>query len=329
MDTLTHITMGAGLGALAYLDPAVSSNEVVAQAVMIGTVLGSNAPDFDFVYRLKSKGSYYRNHRGASHSLPALPLWGLAISGAILAFFPGVPFLHLFFWTFLAVLLHVFFDLFNMHGTQVMLPFSPKWLALDAIPLIDPFILIVHFFGFVIIPYFHPGVVFLSIYCAIFIYMGIRFISSHMAKKHLQSHFPHAERIKILPQTMMFKWEVIIESQTDFLFGTFSVNSLFIEHSFSKKIAFPDLVLDSKKHPNISDFLSSTHYAFPFVEKKKQGYLVYWKDLRFRTKKFFPNSAIISFSSGKQQKGCYIGKMNSLQQYKKVIKGMKQMANEN
>jgi len=46
MDTGTHFAMGIGLFGLAHLDPAVASHPVTAQAVLLGTVLGSQAPDF-------------------------------------------------------------------------------------------------------------------------------------------------------------------------------------------------------------------------------------------------------------------------------------------
>ena len=324
MDTFSHIVIGVGLGALAHLDPAVSSNETMAQAVLIGTVLGSNAPDFDFVCRFKGKGSYYRHHRGLSHSLPALPIWGLGISSAILPFFSGINFLSLFFWIFLAVLLHVLFDLFNMHGTQVLLPYSSNWVAFDAIPLIDPFILLAHFIGFAFLYWFNPGQVFLLIYALIFIYLAIRALSTFLTKRQLEKHFTNAERIKLIPHTRWFRWDVIIETDTDIIFGTHCVDNLIIDHSLSKEISFPELVLSSRNHQNVTDFLSSTHYAYPFVEKRKAGYFVFWRDLRFRSKKFFPNSAIMFFTPDLQHKNCYIGTIGSLKDYKRVIKTLKQ-----
>lgn len=148
MDTTSHILMGLGLGALAQINPVIANDDVLTQAVVLGTIIGSNAPDFDFMYLLKGKGSYYRNHRAWSHSLLALPLWSAAVSGIIFSLFNVPSFSHLFFWTFLAVILHVFFDLFNVHGTQVLLPFSNKWIAFDSLPLFDPMISFVHILGF-------------------------------------------------------------------------------------------------------------------------------------------------------------------------------------
>ncbi|MEH7504789.1 metal-dependent hydrolase [Neobacillus drentensis] len=63
MDTFSHIIMGLGLGALAQIDPFAADHSTLSQAVSLGTVIGSNTPDYDFIYRMKGKGSYFRNHR--------------------------------------------------------------------------------------------------------------------------------------------------------------------------------------------------------------------------------------------------------------------------
>lgn len=322
MDTFSHIVIGFGIGALAQIDPAISSNQTLSQAVMLGAVIGSNAPDFDFIYRLKGKGSYFRNHRGLSHSLPALPLWGLLVSGLLYPFFPVSGFFHLFLWTFLAVILHVCFDLFNVHGTQILLPFSHKWIAFDAIPLFDPYIMMLHFLGFGLLYFYQAGITFLMIYGFIFLYLAVRFLSALLTKRHLQQYFINADRIKLIPRITLFKWDVIIETEEDFLFGVYSGNRLDIEHTLSKKIDFPVLVSDSANDPSVSDFLAGTTFAYPFVAVRKNGYVVYWKDLRFRTKKFFPSLAIMFISYDLNSKNSYIGKLSSLKQYKKVLRSL-------
>ncbi|MFP7473281.1 metal-dependent hydrolase [Niallia taxi] len=326
MDTSSHIIMGFGLAALAHIDPVIANQPALSQAVMFGTVIGSNAPDFDFIYRMKGKGSYIRNHRSLSHSLPALPLWSLAVSGIIYAFFPESSFLHLLLWTFLAVILHVLFDLFNVHGTQVLLPFSKKWIAFDSISLVDPTILFVHLLGFCLLPFYEMGKVFLIIYIFIILYLAVRTLSTVLIKRMLHLHFHHSIRIKLIPRISLFHWDVIIETKEDFLFGVYSNGSLKVDHSLVKKIEYPKIVTDSKSHPLISDFLSSTQYAYPFVLKRKNGYLVYWKDLRFRTNKFFPILAILSVSSDHKIRDCFIGTLYSLKQYKQVIKQLKNTA---
>ncbi len=54
MDTGTHVVMGVGLGGLATLDPNVTQDPVMMQAVMIATIVGSQAPDFDTVLKFKN-----------------------------------------------------------------------------------------------------------------------------------------------------------------------------------------------------------------------------------------------------------------------------------
>src|SRR5690606_14219075 len=118
MDTATHIVMGVSLAGLATLDPVVQSDPALFNAVLIGTLVGSNVPDFDTVFKMKDNATYIRHHRGASHSIPAIIMWGLLVSGVIYLFAPEVSFLHLWLWTFLAVIIHVTVDLFNAYGTQ-------------------------------------------------------------------------------------------------------------------------------------------------------------------------------------------------------------------
>ncbi|MFD0826209.1 metal-dependent hydrolase [Neobacillus sp. M.A.Huq-85] len=325
MDTFSHVIIGIGLGALAQVDPAIANQPILSNAVIAGTIIGSNAPDFDFICRLKGKGSYFRNHRGFSHSLPAIPIWSIVVSSTIYLFFQNPSFLHLYFWTFIAVLVHVFLDLFNVHGTQVLLPFSRKWIAFDSIPLVDPYILILHVLGISLLPFYMAGRTFLIIYILILIYLVIRALSSLLIKRHLQNHFQNAVRLKLIPRMTMFKWDIIIETKEDLLFGVYFKNDLFIDHTLSKKIDLPELVEESRNDPSVLDFLSSTHFAYPFVKKRKKGFYVYWKDIRFRTNKFFPSLAITFISSDLKSKKNFIGKLHSLKQYKKVLRELKRI----
>ncbi|WP_419954504.1 metal-dependent hydrolase [Neobacillus niacini] len=320
MDTFSHIIFGFGLGALAQMDPVVSNDSVLSTAVLIGTVAGSNAPDFDFIYRLKGKSSYYRYHRGLSHSLPAIPLWSILTTVAIIPFFEVGSISHLFLWILSAVTLHVVFDLFNVNGTQVLRPFSTKWLSLDFLPLIDPYFIMLHVLGFSLLPFFDAGRIFTYIYLSMFFYLAIRLILTHFTKWKLTQHFQNALRVKVIPKTSLFHWNIIIETDQDFLFGSYTKGELWIEHTFSKKVDYPGLVIDSSMNPQVDSFLRSTHFAYPFVKKRKSGYFIYWKDLRFRSKKFFPKLAIMFISLDHQNQVSYTGKFTSIKQYRKVIK---------
>jgi len=144
MDSGTHLVFGLGLGGLALTDPVISSHPYGPVAVLIGTVLGSQAPDADTVLRFKSNADYIRNHRGLSHSLPALACWAALLTLILSLAFRTVPWTHLLLWILIAVLVHVATDLFNSYGTQAFRPFTRKWIAWNVIHIFDPAIFLSH-----------------------------------------------------------------------------------------------------------------------------------------------------------------------------------------
>src|SRR5699024_10778447 len=137
MDTGTHIVMGIGLGGLATLDAVVSNDPLMFNSVLVGTIIGSQAPDFDTILKLTNNATYISNHRGITHSIPGSMIWSMLIPLIIYLFVPEVNFLHLWLWTFSAVFLHVFVDVFNAHGTQAFRPLSHKWVAYGFINTLD------------------------------------------------------------------------------------------------------------------------------------------------------------------------------------------------
>src|SRR5690625_4308590 len=129
MDTGTHIVMGIALGGLATLDPVVSNDPTLFNSVIVDTFVGSQSPYYDKIYKHKNNATYIRNHLVLTHSIPAVLILVILISSIIYLFVPHVNFLHLWLWTFLAVIIHVLVDIFNAYGTQAIRPFSNKWVA--------------------------------------------------------------------------------------------------------------------------------------------------------------------------------------------------------
>ncbi|WP_033006210.1 metal-dependent hydrolase, partial [Geobacillus sp. WSUCF1] len=126
MDTGTHVLMGVALGSLASLDPAIAHDPLLSHAVLIGALAGSQAPDIDTIFKLRNNAQYIRNHRGITHSIPAVVLWPLLIVSVMAAIYPKTDWLRVWLWTFVAVALHVFVDIFNSYGTQALRPFTKK-----------------------------------------------------------------------------------------------------------------------------------------------------------------------------------------------------------
>src|SRR5699024_2517834 len=118
-------------------------------AVLAGTMIGSQAPDFDTVLKLKDNATYLRHHRGITHSLPAVVLWGVLISSIIYAFVLAVSYFNLWLWIFLAVIIHVLVALINAYGSQTFRRFTNKWVAYAFINTFDPYIFSLHIAGIV------------------------------------------------------------------------------------------------------------------------------------------------------------------------------------
>lgn len=187
VDTSTHIAMGIGLAGLAHLDPAVANQPGMTESILMATIIGSNAPDFDAIYRLKGNAAYYRRHRGASHSLPALPFWCFFVSAFAFLFNPAADYLHLLLWTSVAVVLHVAVDVFNVYGTKALYPFDKRWLAYNTIHIFDPFIMALHLAGVALwLAGLHPGYVFASVYALLLAYYFWRWKYAKMVKRKVE-----------------------------------------------------------------------------------------------------------------------------------------------
>lgn len=295
MDTGTHVVMGIGLAGLATLNPVVGNDPVLFQAVLVGTIIGSQAPDLDTVLKLKNNASFLRNHRGVTHSLPAVLLWPILITAVIYFFTPGVSLLHLWLWTFLAVILHVFVDLFNAYGTQALAPFSKRWIAFGIINTFDPFIFFSHLAAIILWSYgFNPGYTFLGLYGILVIYYLFRARAQKNVIKQAKKLIPDSTHIFISPSMKWNQWHVVIRNR-EYLYVAESRNhqiNFFETYDF---VPIPDtpIINAAKKDENLAAFLAfSPTYRWE-VEEKDEYNEVRFIDLRYRSKGHYPFVAVV------------------------------------
>ena len=235
MDTGTHIAMGFGLAGLAYLDPSVASQPELANAILLGTLIGSQAPDMDTILKFRGNATYIRNHRGRTHSFPAILLWGGLISSIVYAFMPGISFFHLLLWTLLAVVVHVSVDIFNAYGTQVTRPINKKWISLNAVNIFDPFIMGIHILGFVLWKAgFNPGHVFAGIYAVMIVYMIQRVLAYRNMIKYAKETVGMEGRYTLLPTILWTRWGLIIETENRHFVGEIRNKEITMHDSFDK-----------------------------------------------------------------------------------------------
>ena len=295
MDTGTHVVMGIALGGLATLDPVVASSHATASSVIIATIVGSQIPDIDTVLKLRNNAVYIRNHRGVTHSIPAVLLWPLVILAVVYPFFPQANLLHLWLWAFLAVFIHVFVDIFNAYGTQALRPFSSKWVALGIINTFDPFIFAMHVLGlFIWIAGAHPGYTFLAVYAVIVAYYVIRAIAHRNVRAEVLKIIPDATEVIIAPTLKFHEWRIAVMNKHQFFVGRAENGAVRIIDQFNRR-PVPDTpeLEAAKKDKNLSAFLSFSPVYRWEVDEYDNYYEVRFIDLRYRSNNRYPFVAVV------------------------------------
>ena len=296
MDTGTHIVMGIAIGSIATIDPTIASSPETAKAIMVGAILGSQAPDLDTVLKLRNNAKYIKNHRGLTHSLPAVALWPLLITGSIYLFIPEASLFHLWIWTFLAVILHVFVDIFNAYGTQALRPISKKWIALGIINTFDPFIFGAHIVGIIFWVFggFHPGWIFLFIYFLMIFYYLYRYRMQQKVLKQVKIVIPNVKSIIISPTLSFNQWHLAITAGNNFYVAR-SVNYQIIIHDKFERVPLPEnaVIEAAKLDENVEAFLSFSPVYRWEMEEYSDHYEVRFIDLRYRSKDYYPFVAVV------------------------------------
>ncbi|ALS79357.1 metal-dependent hydrolase [Planococcus kocurii] len=294
MDTGTHIVMGIALGGLAMADPVVASHPVTMTAVISGVIIGSLAPDVDTVLKLRDNAVYIRHHRGATHSIPAVLLWPLLIAGAISLIFPEANLLHLWLWSFLAVFIHVFVDIFNSYGTQALRPISNRWIALGVINTFDPIIFGAHVLALTIWAFGADPVWTISIlYITLFFYYLARFALQAAIKKAVLNTIPGASAVFVAPTMRFFHWRIAADTERHHYVGRAYGRTINIYDKFMKKeMPENNLIQAAMKDKNIAAFISFSPLYRWEINEYGDIFEVRLIDLRYRSNDYYPFVAV-------------------------------------
>ncbi|KGA97694.1 membrane protein [Alkalihalobacillus alcalophilus ATCC 27647 = CGMCC 1.3604] len=309
MDTGTHVVMGFALGGLAMVDPVVASDPVMQKTVLIATIIGSQAPDFDTVLKLRNNAVYLRNHRGITHSIPAVLLWPLLITATLALFVPGIAWATVLLWSFIAVFLHVFVDIFNAYGTQALRPFSKRWVALGVINTFDPYIFFTHLGALMMWLLGSPPVAtFFGLYGILILYYIWRFYEKNKVIQHAKRLHPTATHIFVSPSMRWYQWHLVIRTKETLYVAESTHNEInyFEQYPFEP---IPDMPImnAARKDDNLHAFLSfSPTYRWE-VEKNDDYTEVRFIDLRYRSKGHYPFVAIVQLNEQLQIISSYTG----------------------
>ncbi|PZE21263.1 metal-dependent hydrolase [Paenibacillus xerothermodurans] len=322
MDSGTHLVIGFGLAGLAYIDPIVASNPAVATAVLVGTVVGSQAPDFDTLLRFKSNASYIKNHRGLSHSLPAVVIWTGLITLALMLVFQGLPVGHIALWVFVAVAFHVFTDLFNTYGTQALRPFSHKWVSWNIIHIFDPVIFLSHIVAIFTwsVHLARPQIIFPLLYAFLAVYYVWRSWHHYRLESRLYQQDPQyadGDRYFLIPTFNLQAWQIVKRrSDGHFILGEYRNRR--IQWVDEVACAVHPAVEASKLHKNVAAFLYFSSFACAELRSHEWGYEVRWADVRYRHRKQYPFVAVVLLDQELQPIDSYVGWVSETRLGKKL-----------
>lgn len=309
MDTGTHIVMGIALGGLATLDPAVHNDPTLFHAILVGTVVGSHAPDFDTILKMKGNDAYIRNHRGATHSVPAILIWGVLIAGLIHAFVPQVNFFHLWLWTFVAVVIHVLVDIFNAYGTQAYRPFTDRWIAHGFINTFDPYIFLLHIAGIIAwILGANPGYTWIIVYTVILLYYIKRYLDKREIVKKIRDYFPDIQSITTSPTIKQNTWRVAITTTDKFYVSRVENGHIQIVDKFDR-VPLPntEIMRVAQKDSNVAAFLSFSPVYRWEINDFDDFTEVRFIDLRYRSKGHYPFIAVVHIDDNMKIMSSYTG----------------------
>ncbi|NLF55343.1 MAG: metal-dependent hydrolase [Thauera phenolivorans] len=148
MDTLTHALSGALVGRLLAPRRSAAATPAVVppaawQAVATGAV-AATFPDLDFILGYVSELAYLRGHRGVTHSIVLLPIWGLLLAALMSRLFArdrttlaGHGFGAFYLLACAALAIHIAGDLITQFGTMILAPFSDRRFGLGTTFIID------------------------------------------------------------------------------------------------------------------------------------------------------------------------------------------------
>ncbi|MGG4178678.1 metal-dependent hydrolase [Virgibacillus pantothenticus] len=309
MDTGTHIVMGVALGGLATIDPVIQTDPVLFNAVLVGTIAGSHAPDFDTILKLKNNATYIRHHRGITHSIPAVLMWGVLIASIVHLFVLEKSFFHIWQWTAIAVIIHVLVDIFNAYGTQAYRPFSNRWVAYGFINTFDPYIFFLHIAGIAAWALgANPAFIWVVIYSVILLYYVKRYMDKRFIVKKIHDYFSEVEQITTSPTIKQNYWRVAITTKDRFYVGVVDNNHIEIIDEFHR-VPLPDteLIEVAKTDKNIAAFLSFSPVYRWEINEYKDYTEVRFIDLRYRSKGHYPFVAVVQIDDSLRITSSYTG----------------------
>ena len=284
MDTGTHLVMGVTLGGLASIDPIVAANPELSETVFWTCVIASQIPDIDTLLKSRGNATYIRNHRGYTHSVYAQVLWPTVITALAVLLVGSMYWFHIWLWAFIAIMIHVITDSFNGYGTQILRPFSKKWVAIGAVHTFDSYVFAIHFLAIVCGVFFQFHI---SIFIFAYLLTILHFIRRTFVCKNIHalilSIFPKAEPIIISSTIRQGQYKIAFAVNDLLYVARYTKEGLHIVDKIEKRDSFMEIHEQQiKEDPNIAAFLAFSPIYHHEIIQHKDYTEIRLMDLRYR-----------------------------------------------
>lgn len=283
MDILTHGLIGATLSGLFLkrVDPTVATLTLISSSVI---------PDIDYVVRFWGMTNYLKHHRGITHSVLGVIVLSLILAALIKVFSRSTNYGTILLLCLLGTLVHLFFDLTNAYGTQILLPFSKHRYHWDWLMLVDLPIFFVLVVGLIISwvkrPYAFQTVAVVLVIIAL--YIGFRAVVQAKAENWVKNYPLQSEQKTkygaypaFFPPTP-FKWWTVMETEDAYYMGNLDLlDTDKNKPTRVEKISENEWVKIAKKTETARVFLDFAKYPHLEIYQRDGNRVIEWNDLTF------------------------------------------------
>ncbi|MBN3527477.1 metal-dependent hydrolase [Paenibacillus apiarius] len=301
MDTASHLLFGATLAGAACLHPQIAEQPQLFGAVLAATLIGSHAPDFDTITRLRGYAAYLRYHRGLTHAVPAWFVWPFVISLPLSSLFHVWEYWPIVaMWSFIAVMLHIGLDWLNAYGVQAGLPFTSRWLHRDVLCLFDPVLFGIH--AAVLSSWWwldrqEASSLFVAAYALSLLYIFWRWRTCSKVLRLLRQQFPDAAHHQLVPELSLCRWQYVVETEDCYLTGWVTQAAPFPMRTplrfdcharYEKSFSLNPIIERTLETDGVRAFHGFAERIVVQAQQWKDGYRVVWNDVRFWHRRGLP-----------------------------------------
>ena len=280
MDTVTHLAIGACLGAV------TSANKLGKKAVVVGAV-AQTIPDIDTVSALwLDPASSVVSHRFLTHSI------SFAISVAIVLGFAGhrwisgkMPVKAWMSFFLLQLAVHLLLDCFNVYGVAWAAPFYDHRISFNALFVADPFLTIPLVVAAVLtrVNWEHRqlwariGVLTTAFYL-VYALVNKQIVDRAIERNIVSDSKAKQEYLSTPTPFNVWLWYVVVKRQDDFLIGYRSVFDADPKIDFVRLPRQDSLLQPYLHRPDVNKLIN---FSKGYFAAQVQGDTLVFSDLRF------------------------------------------------